>query len=148
MTHRRDNIVFDQVFEVLIEKVLDGMAVALEVIFNEAMKFEIESFLGAESLEKTKDHRGYGNRFKDKTASSMISALQTQPFPMLETRYTRCPPDTACTHNATSLPYFSFTVHRQISDQPNPTGVPPALDRVGSRRLGDQRLSYLPAGDD
>ena len=34
MTHRGDNKAFDQVLEVLIENGLDGMASAMEVIFD------------------------------------------------------------------------------------------------------------------
>jgi hypothetical protein len=44
MTHRRDDKSFDQVLEVLIGNGLDGMAAALEVILNEAMKLERSSF--------------------------------------------------------------------------------------------------------
>ena len=47
MTHRSDNKAFDQVLEVLIENGLEGMASAMEVIFNEAMKLERADFLGA-----------------------------------------------------------------------------------------------------
>ncbi len=40
MTHRKDNKAFDQVLEVLIENGLEGLAEAMEIIFNEAMKLE------------------------------------------------------------------------------------------------------------
>lgn len=76
MTHRSDNKVFDQVLEVLIENGLDGMATAMEVIFNEAMKIERSSFLGAEPHERTTDRRGYGNGYKDKTVRSRVGALK------------------------------------------------------------------------
>ena len=42
MTHRSDNKAFDQVLEVLIENGLDGMVTAMEVVFNEAMKWPDE----------------------------------------------------------------------------------------------------------
>ncbi|MBN2070935.1 MAG: IS256 family transposase [Candidatus Krumholzibacteriota bacterium] len=75
MTHRRDNKAFDQVLEVLIENGLDGMASALEVVLNEAMKLERSSFLGAGPHERTSERRGYGNGFKDKTVRSRIGEL-------------------------------------------------------------------------
>lgn len=76
MTHHSDNKAFDQVLEVLIENGLDGMASALEVIFNEAMKLERSDFLGAGPHERTTDRRGYGNGFKDKTVRSRIGELK------------------------------------------------------------------------
>ena len=51
MAHRgEDNKAFEQVLEVLIENGLDGMARAMEVLFNEAMKAERSAFLGGECL--------------------------------------------------------------------------------------------------
>ncbi|MBN2222110.1 MAG: transposase [Vallitaleaceae bacterium] len=76
MTHRSDNKAFDQVLEVLIENGLDGMASALEVIFNEAMKLERSAFLGAGPHERTKERRGYSNGFKDKRVRSKIGELK------------------------------------------------------------------------
>ena len=76
MTHRGENKAFDQVLEVLIENGLDGMASALEVVFNEAMKLERSDFLRAGPHERTTDRRGYGNGFKDKTVRSRIGELK------------------------------------------------------------------------
>jgi putative transposase len=76
MTHRSDNKAFNQVLEVLIENGLEGMASAMEVIFNEAMKIERAGFLGAEPHERTLDRRGYGNGYKDKTVRSRIGELK------------------------------------------------------------------------
>jgi putative transposase len=75
MTHHSDNKAFDQVLEVLIENGLDGMASALEVVLNEAMKLERSSFLGAGPHERTPERRGYSNGFKDKTVRSRIGEL-------------------------------------------------------------------------
>ena len=76
MTHRGENKAFDQVLEVLIENGLDGMASALEVVFNEAMKLERSDFLRAVPHERTTDRRGYGNGFKDKTVRTRIGELK------------------------------------------------------------------------
>ena len=75
MTHRADNKAFDRVLEVLIENGLEGMAEAMEVIFNEAMKIERAGFLGAEPHERTTDRRGYANGYKDKKVRSRIGEL-------------------------------------------------------------------------
>ncbi len=75
MTHRGENKAFDQVLEVLIENGLEGMATAMEVIFNEAMKLERADFLRAEPHERTADRRGYANGYKDKSVRSRIGEL-------------------------------------------------------------------------
>ena len=78
MTHRGENKAFDQVLEVLIENGLEGMATAMEVVFNEAMKIERESFLQAKSHERTTDRCGYANGYKDKRIRSRIGELNLQ----------------------------------------------------------------------
>jgi len=75
MTHRGDSKAFDQVMEVLIENGLDGMASAMEVIFNEAMKLERAGFLRAEPHERSADRRGYANGYKDKKVRSRIGEM-------------------------------------------------------------------------
>jgi len=75
VTHRGDNKAFEQVLEVLIENGLEGMASAMEIIFNEAMKIEREGFLRARSHERTTDRRGYANGYKDKRVRSRIGGL-------------------------------------------------------------------------
>lgn len=75
MTHREDNKAFDQVLEVLIENGLEGMATAMEVVFNEAMKIERADFLRAELHERTPDRRGYANGYKDKKVKSRVGRL-------------------------------------------------------------------------
>jgi len=75
MTHRGENKAFDQVLEVLIENGLEGMATAMEVIVNEAMKLERADFLRAEPHERTADRRGYANGYKDKSVRSRIGEL-------------------------------------------------------------------------
>ena len=75
MTHRSDDKVFGQVFEVLIENGLDGMASAIEVLLNEAMKIERSDFLGADSHERTAQRCGYRNGFKDKKVKTRVGEL-------------------------------------------------------------------------
>lgn len=75
MTHQGDNKAFEQVLEVLIENGLEGMATAMEVIFNEAMKIERADFLRAEPHERTTERRGYANGYKDKKMRSKVGEL-------------------------------------------------------------------------
>ena len=77
MTHRsEDNTAFEQVMEVLIENGLEGMAGAMEVLLNEAMKIERSAFLKANSHERTSERRGYRNGFKDKKVKTRIGELE------------------------------------------------------------------------
>lgn len=75
MTHRSDNKAFERVLEVLIENGLEGMAEAMEVVFNEAMKLERADFLQAEPHERTAERRGYANGYKDKRIRSKVGEL-------------------------------------------------------------------------
>jgi transposase-like protein len=61
--------------EVLIENGLEGMAAAMEVVFNEAMKLERSDFLRAGPHERTSDRRGYANGYKDKKVRSRVGEL-------------------------------------------------------------------------
>lgn len=75
MTHRNDDKAFKQVLEVLIENGLEGMAAAMEVLFNEAMKMERSAFLGAGPYERTSERRGRCNGFKDKSVKTRVGEL-------------------------------------------------------------------------
>jgi len=77
MAHRsEDHKAFQQVLEVLIENGLDGMASAMEILFNEAMKIERSVFLGADSHERTPERRGYRNGFKGKKVKTRVGELE------------------------------------------------------------------------
>ena len=68
MTHQADNTAYAAVLEALIESGFEGMAAAMELLLNEAMKLERSQFLGAGPHERTEDRRGYANGYKEKTA--------------------------------------------------------------------------------
>ena len=61
MTRQPDRIAVTEVLELLTEHGFEGMAQAIEILLNEAMKLEREEFLGAEAHERTSDRRGYAN---------------------------------------------------------------------------------------
>lgn len=75
MTHRVDDTTIAHVMETLIEGGIDGMAEALAVLMNEAMKLERSKFLAAGPFERTEERRGYANGFKDKTLRSRLGEL-------------------------------------------------------------------------
>ena len=58
MTHREDLTPVDRALAVLAEEGFDGMAAAIGVLMNEAMKLERSAFVGAEPHERTPERRG------------------------------------------------------------------------------------------
>ena len=75
MTHRVDDTTISQVMETLINNGLGGLAEAVSVLMNEAMKLERSGFLQAEPFERTPGRRGYANGFKGKTIRSRLGEL-------------------------------------------------------------------------
>ena len=66
------------VLELLSEHGFDGMAKAMEILINEAMKLERASFLGAGPYERTETRRGYANGFKPKNVRTRVGELDLE----------------------------------------------------------------------
>jgi transposase-like protein len=89
MTHPEEGTPIGAALEALVESGLDGMADAMQILFNEAMKVERNAFVNAEPYERTAERRGHGNGFKPKTVKSRVGELSlripqvrgaTEPF--------------------------------------------------------------------
>lgn len=79
MTHpSSEDTPIREALEVLVESGLDGMAEAMQILFNEAMKIERAGFLRAAPYERTGDRRGYANGFKPKQMKSRVGELSLQ----------------------------------------------------------------------
>ena len=78
MTHLDDSSVLSGVVELLAEHGFDGMAQAVQLILNEAMKIERSAALGAGPYERTDTRRGHTNGFKPKTLHSRLGTLELQ----------------------------------------------------------------------
>jgi len=78
MTHHSEDTAFASVLETLIENGLDGMAEAMSLLMNEAMRLERARYLGAEPYERNKDRRGHANGYKPKQVRSRVGALDLQ----------------------------------------------------------------------
>ncbi len=76
MTHREHCNVCNEVVELLAEHGFDGMAQAIEILMNEAMKLKRADVLNAAPYERTDDRRGYANGFKPKTVNSRLGRLE------------------------------------------------------------------------
>ncbi len=75
MTHQEHPTVLDHVVELLAQHGFDGMADALRVLFNEAMKIERADALQAQPYERTENRRGYANGFKPKTVQTRLGKM-------------------------------------------------------------------------
>ena len=66
---------WQDVLELLADHGFDGLADALQILFNEAMKLERSAVLEAQPYERTPLRRGYANGYKPKTVHTRIGAL-------------------------------------------------------------------------
>jgi transposase-like protein len=62
--------------QLLAESGFDGMAQAIEILMNEAMKLERGDVLGAAPYERSAERRGHANGFKPKTVNSRLGKLE------------------------------------------------------------------------
>ncbi len=76
MTRRQNSTTLDDVLKYVAGAGFDGLASAIEVLLNEAMKLERAAFLQAGPHERTEERRGYANGYKDKTVKSRLGALE------------------------------------------------------------------------
>ena len=78
MTHQEHCTVCNEVVELLADHGFDGMAQAIEILMNEAMKLERADVLQAEPYQRTDTRRGYANGYKPKTVRSRLGSLELQ----------------------------------------------------------------------
>jgi transposase-like protein len=76
MTHPAHPSVTREVVQVLAEHGFDGMAQAMELLFNECLKLERQQFLGVGPYERSKSRRGQANGFKKKTLKTRVGPLE------------------------------------------------------------------------
>ena len=78
MTHEEQFNNLPQAVQLLAEHGFDGMANAIEILFNEAMKLQRQVYLGAAPYERTQERRSHANGFKPKTVNSRLGQLNLQ----------------------------------------------------------------------
>lgn len=67
---------WQEAMELLSEQGFGGMAQAMTILINEAMKLERSAVLGARPFERTPQRRGQANGFKPKTVNTRVGALE------------------------------------------------------------------------
>jgi putative transposase len=75
MTQQKENTGFNQILEIINKYGMDGLADAVSVLLNEAMKAERCSVLNAQPWERSENRAGYANGYKDKTLASRFGNL-------------------------------------------------------------------------
>jgi transposase-like protein len=75
MARSENDTVFREVIEVILENGLDGLADALSIVINEAMKVERSRVLQAAPYERNGSRVGYANGYKPKALNSRIGKL-------------------------------------------------------------------------
>jgi len=76
MPHQEQNNVFEDVMELLTTEGFAGMADALSLLLNEAMRLERQNYLQAAPYERTEERRSYANGFKPKKLNSRVGKLE------------------------------------------------------------------------
>lgn len=76
MTHDDQSSGLNEVLQLLSDHGFDGMAQAIEILMNEAMKLERSEILGAGPYQRSDSRRGYANGFKPKTVNSRLGRLE------------------------------------------------------------------------
>ena len=76
MTRQNDSTRFEDALECLLENGFDGMADALRILLNEAMKIERSQVLHASHYERTPTRQGYANGYKSKTLHTRVGGLR------------------------------------------------------------------------
>ncbi len=67
-----------EVVQLLAEHGFDGMANAMQILFNEAMKIERAQHLNAEPYQRTDDRKSYANGYKNKTVTARFGKIELQ----------------------------------------------------------------------
>ena len=67
---------FQEVLELLADHGFEGMAQAMQMLLNEAMKLERSEVLGAGPYQRTLERRGYANGYKPKTVQTRVGRLE------------------------------------------------------------------------
>jgi transposase-like protein len=74
--HEPDANAFTHVLELLTEEGFEGMASAMQILLNEAMKLERAEFIGAAPYERSAARRGWANGFKPKHVATRAGEIE------------------------------------------------------------------------
>lgn len=73
-----NNTLSGDILEVIINRGMEGLPKAVELIYNEAMRIERSRYLGANPYERSAERTDYGNGYKPKILNSTLGKLDLQ----------------------------------------------------------------------
>lgn len=73
-----NNTLSGDILEVIINRGMEGLPKAVEIIYNEAMRIERSRYLGANPYERSAERTDYGNGYKPKILNSTLGKLDLQ----------------------------------------------------------------------
>lgn len=76
MTHQTQSSNLTSALELLTEQGLPGMAEAIRILVNEAMKLQRTEFLDAQPHERTETRRGHANGYKPKNVTTRVGDIE------------------------------------------------------------------------
>lgn len=75
MSRQIERTTLDEALEAVVDAGMDGLAEAMAILINEAMRVERKRHIGASPYERTPERRDYANGFKPKKLKTRIGAL-------------------------------------------------------------------------
>lgn len=78
MTHPAHSNNVYEVVQLLAEHGFDGIANAMQILFNEAMKIERAQYLNAEPYQRTEERKSYASGYKNKTVTTRLGKIELQ----------------------------------------------------------------------
>jgi transposase-like protein len=76
MTHQDESNQLSEAVQLLAENGFDGMAQALQLLINEAMKLERQQYLGVGPYQRSEQRRTHANGYKRKVVQSRLGKLE------------------------------------------------------------------------
>ena len=76
MTRNNEFRATETALQVICNNGMEGLAEAIRLLLNEAMKIERSQALNAEPYERTDERRGYANGYKPKTVATRLGAVK------------------------------------------------------------------------
>jgi transposase-like protein len=76
MTHEIQSTEVNAAVQLLAENGFEGMANAMQILLNEAMKIERSEYLRAAPYQRTEERQSYANGFKEKTVNTRLGKLE------------------------------------------------------------------------
>jgi transposase-like protein len=76
MTHQNENNQNNDAVQHILDQGLDGIAEAIRLVIDQAMKIERSQVLQAQPHQRTEQRQGYANGFKPKTVSTRLGDIR------------------------------------------------------------------------